>query len=86
MTMLVVTNHAARRYVERVDPTCSLDDARAALEPALRRSIRIPRVEPRGCSIWRCVRPNCVLVVNLETVPPTLVTVLVPRGFDGRVV
>lgn len=81
----LVSHHAVVRYVERIDPAATFEAARAALEQALRFAIRFPRDERRG-AIWRAIRPNCVLVVDMKTEPPRVVTVMTPGRADGRVV
>jgi hypothetical protein len=59
----VISDHACRRYLERIDPTA---DPEVAIRLAMRTAVKLDRPARDGCAFWRCAR-FVLICLDLET-------------------
>ena len=72
---MIITTHAAERYIERVDPTLTLDQARAAILTSER---AVEAAAGFGCRTVKLGNGGRLQLDGL-----TVVTVLPPRRIGG---
>jgi len=81
---MIITEHAARRFVQRLSPSTFLPDARALLRRASRSAVRLPDRTYKGQQIWRTTddeAAGALLVVKHDAaVGLVVVTVLAAVG------
>ena len=72
----VVTRHAADRYVERTKKALNVIEARAKVQEAAERSVKLERHE-RVKGVWYLldVVDKVILVVNVRKSPKVVITV-----------
>ena len=81
MTAIIITAHAAQRYVERIDPTLNLDQAREAIRS---HSAVLAKAWAFGCHAVLAGKAKIVLQEGV-TGAPTVVTVKHARNWNHAV-
>ncbi len=78
-TRPLVSDHAVRRFVERIDPRLAYEAARDLIERALETAVRM-RGRRNDVALWWVPEPSCLLAVGLDADGnPSVVTVLPPE-------
>jgi hypothetical protein len=76
----VVSDHAVKRFVERIRPSAAYEAAREMIERALDSAVRMRRRPGEALDLWWVPDPSFLLAVKADpSGAPTVVTVLPPE-------
>lgn len=83
---MIITDHAARRYIRRLAPGLSLTQARDLLARVSRSAVRLPERTDTGQQMWRTTGARgAVLVVKHDPTAGLVVVTVLAAGQTGEV-